>query len=56
MQYRTNKINGDELSILGFGCMRFPKDEQETEKMILYAIEKFYFKPTVTIAKWFMKL
>ena len=39
MNYRTNKVNGDELSILGFGCMRFPKDEQETEKLILYAIE-----------------
>ncbi|MCL1977078.1 MAG: aldo/keto reductase [Candidatus Bathyarchaeota archaeon] len=39
MNYRTNKVNGDELSILGFGCMRFPKDELETEKLILYAIE-----------------
>ena len=39
MNYRTNKINGDELSILGFGCMRFPKDERETEKEIVYAIE-----------------
>lgn len=39
MNYRTNKVNGDELSILGFGCMRFPKDEKETEKLILYAIE-----------------
>ena len=40
MKYRTNPKNGDELSILGFGCMRFPKDETETEKMILHAIEK----------------
>ena len=39
MNYRTNKRNGDELSILGFGCMRFPKDEKETERLILYAIE-----------------
>jgi predicted aldo/keto reductase-like oxidoreductase len=39
MNYRKNKVNGDELSILGFGCMRFPKDEMETEKLILYAIE-----------------
>jgi predicted aldo/keto reductase-like oxidoreductase len=39
MNYRVNPKNGDELSILGFGCMRFPKDENETEKLILYAIE-----------------
>lgn len=39
MNYRTNKVNGDELSILGFGCMRFNKDETEVEKQILYAIE-----------------
>jgi predicted aldo/keto reductase-like oxidoreductase len=39
MKYRINKVNGDELSILGFGCMRFPKDELETEKLVLYAIE-----------------
>ena len=39
MNYRTNKVNGDELSILGFGCMRFPIDRRETEKLILYAIE-----------------
>jgi len=40
MLYRTNPINGEALSILGFGCMRFPKDERETEKLLLYAIEK----------------
>jgi len=40
MKYRINRVNGDELSILGFGCMRFPKDERETEKLVLYAIEK----------------
>ena len=39
MRYRTNRVNGDELSALGFGCMRFPKDENETERMILRAIE-----------------
>jgi len=39
MNYRKNKVNGDDLSILGFGCMRFPKDESETERLILYAIE-----------------
>ena len=39
MNYKTNPVNGDELSFLGFGCMRFPKDENETEKLILHAIE-----------------
>ena len=39
MKYRTNPINKDNLSVLGFGCMRFPKDEKETEKLILYAVE-----------------
>ncbi|MBE0450370.1 MAG: aldo/keto reductase [Clostridia bacterium] len=39
MQYRTNHKNNDELSILGFGCMRFSKDENEVEKQIIYAIE-----------------
>ncbi|MDR0797448.1 MAG: aldo/keto reductase [Nitrososphaerota archaeon] len=39
MNYRVNAVNGDALSILGFGCMRFPKDEMATELLILYAIE-----------------
>ena len=39
MQYRKNNINGDELSILGLGCMRFPKNENEAEELVLYAIE-----------------
>jgi predicted aldo/keto reductase-like oxidoreductase len=34
-----NPKNNDELSILGFGCMRFSKDENEVEKQIIYAIE-----------------
>ena len=40
MNYRVNPKNGDKLSILGFGCMRFAKDEKEVEKQIIYAIEK----------------
>jgi len=39
MQYRTDKISGNKLSALGLGCMRFPLDKSETERMILAAIE-----------------
>lgn len=39
MKYRENPKNGDQLSILGFGCMRFSKEESEVEKQIIYAIE-----------------
>jgi predicted aldo/keto reductase-like oxidoreductase len=39
MNYRINPKNNDKLSILGFGCMRFAKDEKEVEKQIIYAIE-----------------
>jgi uncharacterized protein len=39
MNYRVNPKNNDKLSILGFGCMRFTKDEKEVEKQIIYAIE-----------------
>ncbi len=40
MQYRSNPKNEDQISALGFGCMRFHKNEGEVEKQILYAIEK----------------
>lgn len=45
MNYRTNQKNGDELSILGFGCMRLPVkagiiDEARAIKMIRDSIEK----------------
>lgn len=39
MIYRTNKKNGDELSQLGFGCMRFIKDDEELEKQVRTAVE-----------------
>jgi len=39
MNYRTNIKNNDRLSTLGFGCMRFPKDEKETERQIIHAIK-----------------
>ena len=45
MQTRINIKNGDALSILGFGCMRFPTktggiDEPRAINMIHEAIEK----------------
>ncbi len=43
MQYRLDKY-GNKLSVLGFGCMRFPKkkgkiDIQETERQIMLAYQ-----------------
>jgi hypothetical protein len=50
MLYRKVKSNGDQLSILGFGCMRLPQkkgtpgdgkiDEQRALEQIHYAIDK----------------
>ena len=45
MMMRENTKNGDSLSILGFGCMRFPMkgsaiDEDRTIRMIRDSIEK----------------
>jgi len=48
MKYRTNPKNGDKLSILGFGCMRFGGndsfggsfDEQKAENLIKTAIDQ----------------
>ncbi len=40
MQYRVNPQNGDRLSILGFGCMRFVKDEKDVERQVASAIEQ----------------
>ena len=44
MQYRTDKKSGNELSILGFGCMRFPRsltqiDMDKTGQLIRHAVE-----------------
>ena len=44
MQYRKDKRSGNELSVLGFGCMRFPNtmgiiDKEKTEKLLLKAFE-----------------
>jgi predicted aldo/keto reductase-like oxidoreductase len=45
MLYRKNPKNGDELSILGFGCMRLPMkedgtiDEERATSQVRYAID-----------------
>lgn len=44
MKYRENQKNGDMLSVLGYGCMRFSRkgadiDKEKTEKEIMAAIE-----------------
>ncbi|MCL2405438.1 MAG: aldo/keto reductase [Defluviitaleaceae bacterium] len=38
MKYRVD-MAGNKLSALGMGCMRFPRDKSETERMILAAID-----------------
>lgn len=40
MQYRINPKNGDRISALGFGCMRFHRDEKEVERQIRYTIDQ----------------
>ena len=45
MQYRVDEKSGNKLSVLGFGCMRFPRrvavtDREKAEALILSAIEK----------------
>ena len=49
MTYRTNPGNGDKVSILGYGCMRWPMvkdengndiiDQETTNRLVDYAIE-----------------
>lgn len=45
MQYRKLVKDADDLSVLGYGCMRFPTkngrvEEAKTEEQILYAIKE----------------
>ena len=39
MQYRVDKKSGNKLSVLGFGCMRFPLSFQKTEEIVMRSIE-----------------
>ena len=49
MTYRTNSVRGDKVSILGYGCMRWPMikdengrdicDQEAIDRLIDYAIE-----------------
>ena len=39
MRYRINQKNGDNLSILGFGCMRLPGNEEEVTRLLRHAID-----------------
>ena len=45
MQYRINQKNGEKLSVLGFGCMRFTRkgsaiDQEKAEKEMYLAYER----------------
>ncbi len=46
MLYRKMKKNGDELSILGFGCMRLPQKKGSPGEF-----EKWWMKPVVWLVK-----
>ncbi|MCL2403780.1 MAG: aldo/keto reductase [Coriobacteriia bacterium] len=39
MRYRIDTSSRNELSVLGLGCMRFPRDKAETERIILAALD-----------------
>ena len=38
MQYRADPRNGNRLSVLGFGCMRFPRDAALCDELVVTAV------------------
>jgi len=40
MQYLTDAKSGKELSILGFGCMRFPSSFDKAEQLVVTAVSR----------------
>jgi len=40
MQYRIDKRTGNQISALGYGCMRFPRSMEATEALIKKSIEE----------------
>lgn len=40
MQFRLDQRSGNELSALGFGCMRFFKDAKQNEKLVAQAVAR----------------
>lgn len=40
MKYRIDPKTGNKLSILGFGCMRFPSNMEKTEQLIVKAVNE----------------
>jgi len=39
MKYRVDPKSGNKLSLLGFGCMRFPSNMEKTEQLIVKAVK-----------------
>jgi predicted aldo/keto reductase-like oxidoreductase len=44
LQYRTDRISGNKLSVLAYGCMRFPTgltgiDLRKAEELVMCSIE-----------------